>query len=49
MLNALALLQTTDMNKIVRRNFLNFQALTALNSTLLDNQLMHSWSNTEAL
>ena len=49
MLNALILLQTTDINKVSRRNFLNSQVLATLNSTLLDNLLMHSQPNTEAL
>ena len=41
MLNALALSQTTDINKIAKRNFLGFQALAVLNSTLLDNLLIY--------
>jgi len=40
-LNASALLQTTDVDEIVRRNFLGFQALAVLNSILPDNLLMH--------
>ena len=42
MLNALALPQTTNMDEIARRNFLCSQALTVLNSILLDNLLIHS-------
>ena len=41
MLNALALSQTTDIDEINRRNFLDSQALTVLNFTLLDNLLIH--------
>ena len=37
------------MDKVATRNFLGFQALTILNSTLLDNLLMYAWPNTEAL
>jgi len=48
-LNALALPQTTDVDKVARRNFLSFQALTILNSILPDNLLMHGQLNTEAL
>jgi len=47
MLNALALSQTTDINEIARRNFLGFQALTVLNSTLPDNLLIHGHFNAE--
>ena len=36
-LNTSALPQTTDINKIARRNFLGSQALAVLNSTLPDN------------
>ena len=35
------------MNKITKRNFLNFQVLTILNFTLLDNLLIYSQPNTE--
>jgi len=42
MLNALALPQTTDMDKIARRNFLGSQALAVLNFTLPDNLLIHN-------
>ena len=48
-LNALALSQTTDINKIARKNFLGFQALAVLNSTFLDNLLMYGQPDTEAL
>jgi len=41
MLNALVLSQTTDIDKIAKRNFLGSQVLAVLNSTLLDNLLMH--------
>jgi len=49
MLNTLALSQTTDVDEITRRNFSDFQVLAILNSTLLDNLLMHSQPNTKAL
>ena len=49
MLNALELSQTTDMDKIARRNFLNSQALAVLNSILPDNLLMYDQPNAEAL
>jgi len=49
MLNTLALPQTTDIDEITRRNFLDSQALTVLNFTLLDNLLIHGQSNAEAL
>jgi len=49
MLNTLALSQTTDVNEITRRNFLDSQVLAILNSTLLDNLLMHIQPNTKAL
>ena len=49
MLNALALPQTTDVDKIARRNFLSSQALTVLDSTLPDNLLMYGQPNAEAL
>jgi len=48
MLNASAHSQTTNINKIARKNFLGFQTLTVLNFTLLDNLLMHGLSNAEA-
>jgi len=41
MLNTLILLQTTDINEIARRNFLDFQVLTVLNSTLPNDLLMY--------
>jgi len=41
-LNALAFPQTTDINKIARKNFLGSQVLAVLNSTLPDNLLIHS-------
>jgi len=41
MLNASELSQTTDVDKITRRNVLGFQALAILNSTLLDNLLIY--------
>jgi len=42
MLNALALSQTTNVDEITRRNFLDFQVLAILNYILPDNLLMHS-------
>jgi len=48
MLNTLALFQTTNIDRIVRRNFLGFQILTILNSILPDNLLMHGQPNIEA-
>ena len=42
MLNALALSQTTNVNKIAKRNFLSSQVLAVLNFILPDNLLMHS-------
>ena len=47
-LNALVLSQTTNINEIVRRNFLSSLALIILNSILSDNLLMYSQPNTEA-
>jgi len=41
MLNALALPQTTNIDEIAKRDFLGSQALAILNSTLLDNLLIH--------
>ena len=41
MLNVLVLSQTTNINKIARKNFLDFQTLTILNFTLLDNLLIY--------
>ena len=41
MLNALALPQATNVDKIIRRNFLGFQALAVLNFILLDNLLIY--------
>jgi len=49
MLNALALSQTTDVDKIARRNFLSSQALAVFDSTLPDNLLMYGQPNAEAL
>jgi len=49
MLNVSTFPQTTDMNKIIRRNFLGFLALAVLNFTLLNNLLIHSQPNAEAL
>jgi len=49
MLSALAFSQTTNMDKITRKNFLSSQALDVLNSTLLDNLSMHNQPNAEAL
>jgi len=48
-LNVLALPQTTDVNGVIKKNFLDFQALAVLNSTLPNNLLIHSWPNAEAL
>ena len=49
MLNTLELSQTTNMNEIARRSFLDSQALAILNSTLPNNLLMYNQPNTEAL
>jgi len=49
MLSALVFLQTTDIDKVTRRNFLSFQAVAILNSTLLDNLSMYNQPNTQAL
>jgi len=49
MLNALALSQTTDVDKIAKRNFLSSQALAVFDSTLPDNLLMYGQPNAEAL
>ena len=49
MLSALVLSQTTDVNETARRNFLGFQVMAVLNSTLLDNLLMYSQPNAETL
>ena len=40
MLNASVLSQTTNINEIARKNFLDFQTLTVFNFTLLDNLLL---------
>ena len=48
MLNTLILFQITNTNKIVKRSFLGFQALTVLNSTLPDNLLMYDQPNVKA-
>jgi len=48
MLNALVFSQTTDIDEVIKRNFLDFQALAVLNSTLPDNLLMYGQPNTEA-
>ena len=49
MLIASTLSQTTNMDKIARRNFLDSQALTVLDFTLLNNLLMYNQPNTKAL
>jgi len=49
MLNASVLPQTTNMDEIAKRNFLDSQALTVLDSTLPDNLLMHGQLNAKAL
>ena len=49
MLNVLTLSQTTDMDKIARRNFLGSQVLAVLNSTLPNNLLIYGQPNAEAL
>ena len=49
MVNALAFSQTTNVDKITRRGFLDFQALTVLNLTLLDNLSMYDHSNDKVL
>ena len=41
MLNALVLSQTTDVDEVTRRNFMGFQVLAVLNSTLLNNFSIH--------
>ena len=49
MLNTLELSQTTNVNDIARRSFLDSQTLAVLNSTLPDNLLMYNQPNTKAL
>ena len=49
MLNALALPQATNVDKIIRRNFLGFQALAVLNFILLDNLLIYGQPNAKTL
>jgi len=49
MIYALVLPQGTDINEVARRNFLSFQALAILNSTLLNNLLMQGQPNAESL
>ena len=46
-MNALGLSQTTNVDNVARRNFLGFQVLVVLNSTLLNNLLMYSQPNAE--
>jgi len=41
MLNTLVLSQTTDVNKVTKRNFLSFQALAIFNSILPDKLLIY--------
>jgi len=45
MLNVLALPQITDVDEIIRKNFLSFQALAVLNFILPDNLLIYSQFN----
>jgi len=49
MLNALELSQTTNVDEIARRNFLDSQALAVLNSTLPYHLLIYGQPNTMAL
>ena len=48
-LNVSALSQTTNVNEIIRRNFLGFQVLVFLNFILLDNLLIYGQPNTEVI
>ena len=48
-LNTLVLSQTTNMDKIARRNFLGFQVLVILNTILLDNLLIYGKLNAKTL
>ena len=43
----MGLSQTTNVDNVARRNFLGFQVLVVLNSTLLNNLLMYSQPNAE--
>ena len=49
MLNTLVFSQTTNIDKIARRNFLGSQVLAILNLTLLDNLLIYSQLNAKTL
>jgi len=49
MLNALTHPQTTDINEITRRNLVGSQALSILNSTLLENLSMDKQPDAEAI
>ena len=49
MLNALALPQTTNIDKATRKNFVGSQALSVHNSTLLENLTIHGQSDTETI
>jgi len=49
MLNALALPQTTNIDKATRRNFVGSQALSVLNSTLPENLTMYGQSDTKTI
>jgi len=49
LLKTLVFPQATNVDEIARKNFLGFQALASLNSTLLDNLLMNSQPNAEFL
>ena len=49
MLNALALSQTTDIDKTTKRNFVNFQALSVLNFTLPKNLTIHGQSDVKTI
>ena len=48
-LNVPALPQTTNVNEIIRRNFLGFQVLVFLNSILLDNLLIYGQPNIKVI
>ena len=49
MLNALALPQTTNIDKATSKNFVGSQALSVHNSTLLENLTIHGQSDTETI
>jgi len=49
MLNVSALLQTTNIDEIARKNFLGSQALAVFNFILPDNLLIHGQPNAKAL